>query len=294
MRLAWLQDLCPWERSGGAQLTDRAHMVAGIRRGHDINLVTPAVPDMSMDVDAVVISNATAFGLNHLERFVKEKPAIWFFHDYWPCKWRLYYPMVEKCKACYLRERWVPLFQASKLAIWLSPLHREAFLYVYPELEAINYVLCPSPVDGKAFRDLGLAPEERQGLVAIESLHDFKGRRNVIAWAEEHPEEQIDCIGGNQYPNAPLPRNIRYTENIPNWELNEFLNHHRALLHLPQSPSPFDRTTAEAYLAGCAIVGNQNIGALSYPWWTDRESVRSHLEDASRLFWFAIETGMKL
>lgn len=291
MKFAWLQDMCPWECGGGAQLTDRAHMTYGIRRGHDITLVTPAVQAMSMKVDAIIISNATQFRLDHLEMLARERPVIWFFHDYWPCKWRLYYPMLKKCEDCYLRSRWVPLFQASAMAIWLSPLHRNAFLYVYPELETMPHICCPSPVDGQVFHDMGL---ERQGVVSIEGLHDFKGRRNILAWAEAHPDVLVDCIGGNQYPDKPLPPNTRYIPEIPNWELNEFLNRHEALLHLPQSPSPFDRTTAEAYLAGCSIIGNQHIGALSFPWWTDRESVRQALKDSSLQFWSAIERGVEL
>ncbi len=289
MKITWIQDLEVFTSGGGAQLTDRTHIIEGLRRGHSVDLLTPQSGLTTPDKDAFVISNASVFRFELFENLLTtNKPLIWFLHDYWPiCKYRLFYPMQDTCKSCYLKERWLPVLLKAKLIIWLSPLHRESWLWLYPELKDIPYHLSPSPVEPHKFYPIdGI---KREGIIAVESLHPFKGRANVLDWVINHPDKTVTFVGGNAYPNELLPPNARQLDFVPYGAMNEQYNQHEHLLHLPQSPSPFDRTTVEAYLAGCKIIGNELIGALSYDWFKSREEVAEHCRESPKEFWKKIK-----
>jgi hypothetical protein len=280
MKIAWIQDFDIFTTGGGAQLTDRTHVEEIIRRGHEVKLLTPQTHfDLEMFADTLVVaSNPNFLQPIFFEKLVDEGlPFVYFFHDYWPiCKWRLFYPMSDSCKeACPEKPRWINILQQAEMLVFMSPLHRESILWLCPELERIPYQLSPSPVQSKNFWPIGL---KRQGVIGIESLNSFKGRAAFLQWVLEHPDTPVTAIGGNEYPEMPLPSNVTYIEQVPQHKLNQLLNEHEALLHLPVSPSPFDRTCAEAIYAGCKIIGNDLVGALSYPWFTDRESVKKHCE----------------
>lgn len=294
MKITWIQDYDIMTHPGGAQFTDRAHFLDGIRRGHDLNLLTPSTgldslfPESSRP-DMIIASNPLFMTVDEFNKIREhEIPYAYFFHDYWPlCKYRLFYPMKEECQTtCYMKERWLETLEKAKMLIWLSPLHRDSWLWACPNLMVSKHAIVPSPVNPDKFFPMDL---ERKGAIAIESLHEFKGRDNVLEWMKNNPEVPVTFTGGNPMPDMPLPPNCTYYEWVPQHQLNELLNQHEALLHLPETPMPFDRTVAEAYLAGCKIIGNSLIGAMSFPWFTDRESVREHLKGSSTLFWESVE-----
>ncbi|MBU2534475.1 MAG: hypothetical protein KKB37_17180 [Alphaproteobacteria bacterium] len=289
-KFTWLQDLDFIIEGGGAQNTDRMHFFEGIRRGYESFIVTPQgdINAILVDNEPLIISNASMFSIEVFQHLMKrDKPCVWFFHDYWPiARWRLYYPMLEKCKTCYRREVWLPILMKAKLMIWLSPLHRKSWLWTCPELEERPYAIVPSPVDPKQFHDLS---NKRKGVISVNSLLSFKGRDNVLKWAKEHPEERIDFIGGNEHPDIPLPSNCQDLGLWSFWTLNELYNKYETLLHLPGTPQPFERTVPEAYLAGCNIWANRLVGALSYDWFKSREEVVEHCSNAPKLFWEEIE-----
>ena len=292
MRIDYLQDMDIFAQGGGAQLTDKAHFIKGLQRGYDLLLDMPSARIDVKSKDPVLISNAVSFPIDLFkEMVVNKRPMIWFFHDYFPiCKYRLFYPMRETCKECYLKERWLPILASAKLLIWLSPLHRDSFLWLYPELETIPYHISPSPVDGSTFCDLGLP---RVGTLNIEGLHPFKGRKNILQWAKDNPEEKLTCVGGNPDPNEALPSNVSVMGGLDYREMNFLMNQFRNFVHLPQSPSPFDRAPVEAYLAGCELIMNGLVGCTSFPWFTSREEVREHCMRSPDRFWDAIDKALK-
>jgi len=75
---------------------------------------------------------------------------------------------------------------------------------------------------------------------------------------------------------------------VPYDQLNELFNKHEYFIHLPQNVDPFCRSVAEAYLAGCKLICNDNVGCLSYDWFKDRETVRKELKLAAKKFWFHV------
>ena len=53
-------------------------------------------------------------------------------------------------------------------------------------------------------------------------------------------------------------------------------------IFLPQWPEPFGRVVAEAAMCGCEIIGNSNIGALSYK--KDLSSPLTY-KNNNKIFW---------
>lgn len=293
MKIGWLQDLDPMTEFGGAQFTDRAHIVTGFRRGHDVHVLVPGKPSDPLEsFDLVIVSNCTSVALGMFEEMRGKKvPFVFFFHDFGPmvCKYRLLFPMEERCRSlCYLRERWAPILRGARLNIWLSPLHRTSFLWAYPWLRHLPYRLVPSPVDGALFYDMGLA---RRGVLAVNSDVSFKGVDNLIRWAEENSGANITLVGGNP-EGRTFPPNVTLVSPRSYSEMNQLYNEHEVFLHLASNIEPFGRTCAEALLAGCRVVGNRNVGALSYPWFRSAEDVARNCALAPQRFWEAVEASV--
>ena len=283
MKVCYIQDLSPFTELGGAQQTDKAHILYGIKRGHEIEIMLPTSPsDLTQWADIVIVSNASSFPIKLFEEL--QKPYVFFIHDYWPlCKYRLFYSMLDKCKDCSSRKGWLPVFLKSKLNIWLSPMHRKSWLFAYPELRNRPFHLSPSPVNPELFFDMEL---ERSGVLAIHSHLEYKGRVRFLEYAEEHKDTQITLVGAN--PNDPtLPSNVTAIQFVPPYDMNALYNRHEVFLHLPTTPQPFERTIAESWFAGCKVIGNKNIGALE--WIQNKEQFKSLLKDSSENFWKAIE-----
>ena len=200
--------------------------------------------------------------------------------------------MEERCRTiCYLRDRWRPILSRMGGLVWLSPLHREAWLFAYPELAEARHALVPSPVDPDRFRDLGLV---RTGVICVQSLAAFKGADNVIRWAEEHPEQSITAVDSNP-EGRTLPGNMTLVGMVPNHELNALYNRHETFLHIPENTMPFDRTVVEGALAGCKLLLNENVGAQSWPWLRQgRTAIVEAMQAAPGQFWdFAEETARR-
>lgn len=288
MRVLWLQDLDPFTMDGGAQITDRAHITYGLRRGHDIDIAVGVVePARIRMADLVAVSACTTFPLSVFQDIADAgTPEVWFFHDYATlCKFRLFYAMRPKCKVCYLRDRWVPIMSRARLLIWLSPLHRRTMLYMAPELAQVPYALVPSPVSDKDFYPMGL---ERRGTLAVNAALSFKGGALFQDWVASHPDEPVTLVGAK--PEMRLSSNVTYLGVVPYTGMNDVYNRHERFLHLAERSQPFERTVAEAYLAGCRLTVNGNIGAVSWPFFKKgRVEVGRVLAGSSQKFWRAIE-----
>ena len=287
MKVAFIQDLDPFTEPGGAQMTDKTHLLYAIRHGHDVEVVLPnADPSALFKSDLVVISNNAAFPIGLFQELQKQqRKYVFFLHDYQNlCRWRLFYPMLDKCKVCHLKEGWLPILQGAASIIWLSPLHRESWLFTYPELAEHDSSIIPSPVSVTDFFDM---KQERHGYIAVHATEEFKGRERFLEYVEQHPEISFTLVGA---PPDGLPANVKGIGYVPYSAMNELYNQHQAFVHLPTTTQPFERTIPEALLAGCKIIGNKNIGALSYPEFSQgREAIVKLLKKSSMQFLAALE-----
>ncbi len=272
---------------GGAQQTDYSHFTYGLKRGLDQYIIDPNnVGKMQMDKDDVVIlSNVRSYNRDILAKI--DNPKIIFHHDTY-CMYRLLFPATEKCYTrCPEVPSWKRVFQTAQLHIFLSPFHYEIHSQAFGD--AVEpHIEVPSPVSPREFYPL-TSPTPRAGICNLNGLITFKGRENHLKFAQEHPETFFTFAGENEKPEEPLPGNCRFVNGIVAPQLNNFYNAHGTYLQIPSHIEPFGRAITEAYLAGCKLIYNSNVGCTTYQWYTSRESVAEHVgENASRLFWDSI------
>jgi len=276
MKFIWFQDLnFLASPKGGAQMTDYQHYVYGLKIGLEQKLVTPEIlvgQEIEQD-DVLILSNITQFNPEMLATL--DNPIIVFNHDYNFCKWRTFFPMADKCKNCYYKPAWEKLYKKAKLNIFLSPLHYDMYKFVFGD---IKHSVIPSPVDPREFHNLGY--ERKKDIVTVNGHLKFKGGKNLEKFITENPGRRVDIIG----ENIDIPPSARYIGKVKNSALNEVLNEYKYYIELPDTPQPFNRTMAEASLAGCELITNGLSGFASFNW--KKEEVKSNLgENSSKKFW---------
>lgn len=293
MKVAILDDLNCFEHEGGAQLNMRGMVRDGIRRGHDIEIFTPQNINTKslIGTELIIISNVMSFPRSTLKEICAKYPYVFHHKDMNFCNHRIYYPQIEKCKSCINREFWLPLYQGAKMHIWLSPLHREGFLYSYPELASFKKVVIPSCLEVNRWKPIEGVERKPNTVIAVNSLAIFKGRYVVNKYVEQHPELHFTFVGNDAPLNLP---NCTYLPYVKNEELPALYSAHEYFLHLPPSTEAFGRTGAEALLTGCKIITNENNGAFSYDFMRSQDVnlIRRTLSEAALSYWEELEVLM--
>jgi hypothetical protein len=289
----------PLGTGGGAQATDREFIMHGIRQGQDIYVLTPkeigATPVKNFDL--AIISNAVTFPKQNLKAIIDTIPYVTFTHDYYFCRYRLYFPSQPQCATCRYLPFWKDLYLRSKLNMFMSPLHRDVHFGVIPELSKVPYACVPSAIKTNEF-DCGKSKIKPGTAVCVNSLYGFKGRENLLAYAKDHPELSFTMIGGKE-GEIELPSNCKYVGYKQREELMELFATHEFYIHLPSTPQPFERAPIEYLIANPEgkLIINQLVGARSYDWFgkehANREEIMKHVQDAPKLFWREIYSCLK-
>jgi hypothetical protein len=296
MNVSWIADFDFLANlAGGAEMSDREAYIYGMKKNHIMQLFTPQsargfAPDIT---DFSVISNASQFDLNWILNAVCVKPYIAYLHDYWPlCKYRLFYPMLEKCKKCKNIEIVRKFAMNSVFNIFLSPLHFDAWCFAIPELKDHPHHIHPSPVNLDLFKpDPNIKRNPNAGLVINAAA--FKGAKNTIEYCGKHPSITFTFCGGK--PAGPLPANCAFIGYVPTPKMPSVFNQASYYVELPDTIQPFNRTVLEARLMEVPhIIINKNIGAASYDWFkSDTVTIRKHIEEAVPSLWKKIEELVK-
>ena len=290
--ISWLADYDFLARlAGGAEMSDREAYLHGLKKEYNMELVTPQSAQMFNPqlTDLIVVSNATQFNFQQLQQILSLKPYVMYIHDYWPlCKYRLFYPMLEKCKKCKNLESSKKLLLNSVLNIFLSPLHLEAWSFAIPELKDHPYHIHPSPVNLELFSPMDVERNPNAGIV-VNALA-FKGSRNTMEWCKQHPDITFTIVGG-QPQDVSIPKNCEYVGSIPTLKMPSMYAQAAYYVELPNTPQPYNRSVLEAKLMGIPnLIVNENIGALSYPWFKeDNKIVRKHIKEAVPIWWKKVE-----
>jgi glycosyltransferase involved in cell wall biosynthesis len=79
----------------------------------------------------------------------------------------------------------------------------------------------------------------------------------------------------------------RYLGHVPYDEIPHYMNRAKNFVFLPRWPEPQGRVVAEAALCGCTIIGNDNIGALSFS--SDLSDPKTY-NDVEEDFWTTMES----
>lgn len=289
---AWVCDYDPHTTSGGAELSDRATILAGIRRGHEVRVILP-VEKGALNIegcDATIISNATRHPPELLNQITVRNPTIFYIHDFFPtCSWRLFYPMAERClKTCPATPYASTMLTKAALLVWLSPLHRQAWLKKHPELEYVPFHLHPSPIDVVPFEEAAKRAVRKPGTVLGSNvLAPFKGREKTLKYVSAHPELQFTFIGNPD--GVKVPENVKVVQHVEHTRMPSVLSKFESVLLLPASPQPFERLPVEARAAGCKLILNDLVGCTSYPWWPSWAETRKAVTESPTKFWERVE-----
>lgn len=325
IKVAWVCDHNPFGLGGGAEGNDLAMIKFGFWTGFDIDIITPqkCKETKFSKYDILILSNMANFSEKQITEITKYNHVI-FHHDFITlCKWRLYFnpggnggKCIERCKwhwRDYWQERARKSFSggvenSKSMHIFLSPLHYKIhrkilLLDIYGEdTYDINHALIPSAIDESLFFDMG--KERQKDSVLICNPYPFKGLDNILAAIDAAKKVGPEITGAfltsdtkfYWMGNTTQPEKLEGIEKlgyIPYDELNRILNRFEAVLHLPNNVDPFCRFVVEAKLAGCKVIGNNNIGAFSYSWIDDDDKIRKHLTSAPKKFWKSVSGVMK-
>jgi len=261
--LGFLHDYRLSEYLGGAQLNVEA-LVAAAPAGIE---VVRCYPGSMKLCDAYVLHNVKRFGQAEL-RMAMSQPYVKVENDYWdtPQGWQ---------------KDWIgPVMNGAQAVIFLSPLHREAFLRQHPGCRPKKTYLVPSPMDPADF----IAKVKKPGSVVwLGEWQPHKGIEAACRWAAENG--QVTFFGwGPMRPSGP---NVNCLGRLPYEMVPDVLARYERFLFLPEWIEPFGRTVAEAVLSGCELVCNDRIGALSWGWET-REEWAKGVGTAAERFWEVI------
>ncbi len=279
MKIAWVDDFNCLEHGGGTAYNDRRLAYEGIRRGHELVFVTPQSP-LTEDVDAVIFHNIFFFDRKVIEKLA-EKPYVFHSHDYIFCKWRLWFPAEEKCRKC--AKWWEKFVNEAKLCVFLSPLHLKTWQKVMDvEGECIPSAINPAPW----LRARVKVHEVEKNSYLAANPYSFKGLDNLLDFQARNPGKYY-WVGSTDQPDRL--RGWTYLGFRKYDELPELFASKETFVHLPPRPSPFDRTVAEAIMAGMKVVTNKNAGITSYRWWNNRTRLAQKVAHAHHEFWDAVE-----
>jgi hypothetical protein len=280
---------------GGGELSERAVITEGIRRGHDIELCTPSTPNKSIILKAeiAIIGNASRFSPQYLAQVSEQQELVMYIHDFWPlCRHRLFYSALDKCKTtCPHLPFAKKMLLSSSLNIFLSPLHKKMWLRAIPELKGVKTYLHVSPVDTKTFVPLDV-PKIPNSTLCVNCLLKFKDLENVIQYAKTNPERTITCVGAKE-ANGKLPPNVIPIGAVSQEELPGMYVQTEEFLHIPNYCEPCGRTTIEAKLCGAPLKLNKLVGVASFKEFKyDRDRFAKWIAGSSTRFWKAIEKGV--
>lgn len=279
MRILWYADFNDKQYRGGAQQTDRILIDYGRYIGIEIKEInlSDALLVKESDIsgyDAVVLSNIYILH-GKLPNLIGEmmrlnKKVIRFEHDY------LWMARVDD----HFTQN---LFQMADLSIFLSPLHLIEHLEhgVIPK----NPVLIPPP----AGLVQNLEGEHKPNTVVYAGeIHVHKGIQNVLAYAREHQEMQVDLYGWVEDKSLleEMPDNALWKGEIPHRGISKVFSKYEYMIHMPNWREPFGRSVMEAKLAGCKLILNENVGFSSWGFDTlDSKALGLVLNAQMKNFW---------
>ena len=284
-RIAWVEDQ-PRHVLGGAELSNKRIKEVGRELGFDI--VTVTQHNFNYDIlctcDLIILNNLFCFH-STLMQLLREviwelrKPYVKYDHDH---RELMHYER---------RAFSIPLFHNSRLNIFISPFHFRNFLSCMGEGIKPCYIL-PPPIDTKLFRKMDDI-ERVEGKVVHTSgkLHqEGKGLFNLVNYVRYFPKYKYEFYTViNDYVRQMISGfedKITLKARVPLEQLPAIYNSAEYAIHLPIMPEAAGRIMMEAYLCGCKLIMNDNVGLKSFDLpWKDYNAVKEIVELGPYKFW---------
>jgi glycosyltransferase involved in cell wall biosynthesis len=319
MKINVISFLDPNVFHGGGEMITRSLFVTALSRGHDVKIssVRPSQenfhdkPDLSIFVDVYNSGHTIAslgFWRGFRKRFIEDMKSLGpFVHmtnayvdicnlPYLPCSGQsddFACPVKHKLSlikktmirdfgnTCFvMRDHVRSLYEDAVLNVYLSPLHKEVTQKllgsdVLPE----SYLLSPM-IDTKIFRNMGLERDIDYLFVGI--ISEAKGLSEI---REKYQDENVHFVGLVS-PDVDLDFGT-YHGHVSYTDIPLYMNRAKNFLFLPRWQEPQGRVVSEAALCGCNIVGNKNVGALSFGM---DLSAAANYEGVEEKFWLKLES----
>lgn len=274
MRVLWIADFSVKDHKGGAQQTNDVMIKAGRKRGHTIELATGGATIDSKGVyDVVILNNITKYDRGQIESLTDSYACIRYEHDLWVAR---NYP---------------ELYEKVKHTIFLSPFHKES-VEEEAKIRIKNYSLVPSPIESKKF-----SPgknKERNSVLWAGNFCEDKGSKGFLEYVKNNPNFKFYVAGWGA--DIPLLEKIENIEYLGELEVNDLIDWYKEVeyfYHRPILKEALGRGVIEAYLCGCNLLLNGNIGAMSWDWdYSNYDEIKKNVQSEDK-FWKIIENEVQ-
>lgn len=275
-KIIWLADYTVEDHKGGAQQTNETMIRAG-RRKYDIEVMKPDSFDKKKIGKAtlVITNNITKFNPDDLYWMTQKIPFVRYEHDYTAVTQNIADGQ---------------LFRRSLKNIFLSPLHYIESCKIFGDNIKRKVIIQPCVSPSVFNVDKGVE-RKPQTVIYAGQLCTEKGADEFDQFIKDHPEKKfIVCGWGRDSEKIKDNENVEYHESIDHKELVKLYQSSQYFYHRPQWKEPFGRSVVEAYLCGCSLMINENIGAMSFDWnWEDYDLIVRKMNEAPSKFWKVIE-----
>lgn len=277
MKVLFISDFTLQQREGGAQVSNNILIKKGKELGYEIkeHSHSSSVTDFLTSYDLVINSN--------LEVISKISPEKLPFILKMPNSIRL-----EHDSCSYLHDNIrLELFSKSKKNYFLSNFHFDFFKKLYGDyFHDIEIIY--DPIDTQVFKKSDC--DKQYDVVYCGYLHHLKGFNNLLKFAKENPNRNIDIFGWadfstkgffDKYPN------IKHNGQIDHSEIAQVFQKSNAIFHSPIVNEPFCRMVAEALLCGVEeIIGDKSkIGSYLEFEKIGYDKFKDRCESAASKFW---------
>lgn len=198
------------------------------------------------DAEVVVLGNMTSFDDGLIETLRRKRRVVRYWHD-------LAHHDDPRLRT-WVGERAVGIFT--------SPLHRHLHDYGLRGSGTEPRHTIPPALDADALRCNG---GHREGTVALGSwANEGKGQGLLREWSDRNGPElgPVDVYGPG--PFVPTGEYLNHRGVVAPADVGSVLCGYERFVHLPTAPEPFGRAVVEAWIAGCKLVINRQVGAMHY------------------------------
>jgi hypothetical protein len=279
-KIVWLADYTTETHPGGAQITNELIIEEGRNLGFDIDIVDLRNIDLhKIDTKKLyIINNISALYCEYrdkIKEIIDTTKFVRYEHDYlWLATKD--YQFVRR------------VFKNAAGIILLSPLHKYRHEVIL-SMDFDSARLQPSPVELKIKKT-----NKNNKAIYLGGIAEHKGINNILKYAVDHPKITIDMYGWVEKQELidSLPNNVNYCGILDKEEVSKELAKYPYLIHMPNWVEPFGRIIIEALFAGCELITNDKIGALSYDWIKcgKIKEIKKRLDEEKTNFWKYIET----
>lgn len=273
-KVAWLQDAV---LSGGAEISCQEVVRVGIDCGFEIEVITQRTPPgdikrMIGEADIAILNNIWSFYPDQMKAilnaiYTERLPYVKYEHDHR----ELGRPEFSK-----------PLFQRSRLNVFLSPIHRENHVNAL----GCDGICLPLAIETEKFRVNGEVKRE-EGTALVCNVRHFKTWNNLQAYIDHYQKIQFTILAKEPVVKGP---NVRSQPMIAYEAMPSFYGQFEYLVHLLDGWGAGERVVLEAALCGCKIVANERVGHTSWKRdLTNSDDLREWLTQAPYDFWKEID-----